>query len=95
MSKVVETWHFTKANYREGVPRCFRHKKEIEFFSAGGGEVIGGEYRREGRRIEFKENAMLHLLSDGRIYHIPDVPPPLSPFEQWKRRIREWIENLF
>ena len=95
MSEILETWHFTKENYREGVPRPFRHKKEISFFSSGGGEVIGGEYYREGRWIEFEENAMLHLLSDGRIYHIPNVPPPLSRTEQWKRRIREWIENLF
>ena len=95
MSEILESWHFTKENVYQGIPPCFRSEEDIRFYLSSSQEKFYGEYRREGRWIRFEENAMLHFLSDGRIYHISDVPPPLSRFEQWKRSVREWIRNLF
>lgn len=63
-----EIWHFTKENFREGIPYWIRDSGSISLWSQYGGRVIGGEIKCDGYDIDIREGNFIALSIKGEYY---------------------------
>lgn len=67
---VIDAWHFTKNNYKNGVPVTFQDPT-VSLWSQYGGSVIGGEIDTlAGKRYAVSENDWIIKGVDGGFYPI-------------------------
>lgn len=80
---VIEAWHFTKENYKIGVPYSFRNK-DIMYWSQYGGSVIGGEIKTLEGDLTISENDYIIKGINGEFYPCkPDI------FEKTYEKVEE------
>jgi hypothetical protein len=71
--EALDAWQFTKKNFRDGVPRIFKHES-VFLWSQYGGDVIGGEIETTNGKCAIFENDWLVKNINGEFYACkPDI----------------------